>query len=648
MKWLHSLLHGEKSYPVQALVMLRGKFTHFQRLLDQNNVVLKIISDMEEKESEEFLFDMNYIRVCLAGLMNGVEAIVDSLVALSGDKYKTLKFRFEEIKNSIGLVIPGSMSISRDELTIPLRALHNDRTWSVGSKNAHLGELKVKLKLPVPGGFAITAWAYKLFMDANDLQRKITERIASLNIQSYEDLERVSEKIQATVLRSPLPAELEEAIIVASADLIDCRGKDRFSMRSSAIGEDTQFSFAGQYATYLNVRSDELVKRYRQVVASKFTPKAIYYLLSHSLNESELAMSVGCVEMVDAVVSGVVYTRNPVDPDDDRMIISSIYGLGRYLVDGIINPDVIWVSRKTREVTNEHAADKPVRLIAHPNGGTVEEQVPQAQRGQLSIGMGHLKELIDYSLQIEEHYASPQDIEWSIDQSGDLYFLQSRPLRLITPQKSSKMPDMSGFRVLYSGGETVCPGAGGGEVFRVLKREDLQHVPNGAVLVTTRSFPGLVTVMERVNALVAEVGGVASHMATLAREYMLPTLVDIEDLDSFPNGLKITVDATEKCIYAGIADELIAAKHGGDSMFDDMPVMQVMRRLLQKIAPLNLLQPESEDFKPEKCMTLHDITRFAHQKAMVEMFSGASELDTESGFWAVMHVTAHVPKTPNA
>jgi pyruvate,water dikinase len=309
---------------------IRDKFSHFRRLLDHNHQALEILGDMEEKSQGKYLFDLNFIRSRLADLRANVSEIIRCLVTLGGDRYQVLQERFTLIDDQIELVFPSNRPIREDAYCRRFDTLSRMNSYSVGSKNAQLGEMISKLGLPVPQGFAVTAWAYKRFIESNDLQNRISERIDSVDIRSFYDLVRVSGEIVDLIKASTVPNDLAEAIIEHARGLTTKAREARFSLRSSAIGEDTLFSFAGQYASYLNVRSDQLVRRYREVLAGKFTPQAIYYFLSHSLSESELAMSVGCVAMVDAAAAGVAYSRDPVNPVDDHVLVNAVWGLGKF------------------------------------------------------------------------------------------------------------------------------------------------------------------------------------------------------------------------------------------------------------------------------------------------------------------------------
>ncbi len=628
-KWLSSIFKGAPRRSKATLTTVQAKFTDFLEILDNNNRVLKIIGDMEEKAQGEYLFDVNYIRSSLAEVRQGVREIVEGMISLGGEDYTGLRERYGKIDAEIGRILPESRPVEKDAFTIPFGEVGCDRAWSVGSKCAQLGEMKSQLGLPTPDGFAISAWAYKHFVDANDLQARVSQCIDSVDFKRVGDLQRVSEEIRTMVLSSPVPEDLAEEIRRCYTELKVRAPSVGVALRSSAIGEDTLFSFAGQYESFLNVGPDDLIDRYRDVLVSKFTPQAIYYYLSHSLSEADLAMAVGCVTMVDATSSGVIYTRDPIRPGDDSLVIYSIFGLGKYLVDGTLMPDVFRVSRENLRVEAAEIQKKPVKLVSSEERGTMEVSVPEAEQMLPSLNEDQVRQLAEFALKVEEHYGGPHDIEWAIDPEGLPFLLQARPLRVMETKADVEEPDVRWFKVLASGGTTVCPGAGSGPIYQVDSPDGLPGVPEGVVLVYSNPCPGLVTVMGKVKALVTEVGSTASHMATLAREYNVPTLVGLQDAGSLPAGEVATVDATGRVIYAGEVSELIKIRNMDVQVLDDTGIYTLLDRLLESIATLNLLNPDDPDFLPEKCETFHDITRFVHQRAMEEMFSMGQNLQNK-------------------
>ena len=631
MKWYQFLLRSKDEETKAAFDAIQKKFAQFLSLLEKNNQVLKAISDMEEKSQGEYLFDLNYILSRLDEIREGIADIIEHMVFLGGERYHPLRERFALLNAEVEDLLPGKRSAVRDVFTIPFSGVGRGKTRSVGGKNAQLGEM-IRLGLPVPDGFAVTAWAYRYFIESNALQDRISRLLESLNLKSYEELARVSHEIQHLVMASPVPEDLAGEIRKSIEELNRRTGASRFALRSSAVGEDTQFSFAGQYATVLNLPLGEMViEKYREILASKFSPKAIYYLLSHGLMEGDLPMSVGCIVMVDAAVSGVIYTRDPVCSASDTLMIHSLWGLGRYVVDGTLTPDIFRVLRTNGRFQAELAA-KTRRLVLAPDGGTVEEPVPETDQGRPSLEEGQIKLLTELALKVEAHYGCPQDIEWVIDRKGNPFLLQTRTLRVAAIQPALEPVaevDVSGAPVLLSGGTPVCPGAGGGPVYHAASTRDLSGVPLGAVLVAPSPFPGLIMAMDRVKALVTEVGSTASHMATIARESRLPMLAGVKGAGTLPAGSPVTVDATRAVIYAGVQEALIGARRPQYELFKDTEIINLLKAVLARVSPLNLINPSDPGFRVENCRSFHDLTRFAHQKGMEEMFAGARKMENK-------------------
>jgi len=635
MKWFQKKSRSRRkdisaSFTNLNLVALQKNYKNFRILLNEHNRVLKAISDMEEKSQGDYLFDINYIHVKLDEIRTGVRTIIEKLNDLGDNRYSALQERFDVICGNIESSLPGMRRIEEDDFTIPLSEIDGSRAGSVGSKNAHLGELRNRLGLAVPDGFAISAWGYKHFMDSNSLQEDIGELIGQLDIRRYDELVRVGDEVREMITSSPVPADLAEAIINSYRTLKERSPSGRIAMRSSAIGEDTHFSFAGQYITFLNVNENEIIDRYREIIASKFTPKAIYYFLSHSISESALAMGVSCLNMVDAAASGVVYTRDPVNPGDGCLVINAIFGLGSYLVDGTLTPDTYRLPRDDGKTAGSRIVKKPVRLVLSEDGGTVEEAVAASEQETPAISEDQQRLLAAAALKIEEYYGSPQDIEWAIDRSGRVFILQSRPVRIIEARAPAVEPDVSQFRVLKSGGMTVCPGAGSGAVYFARSSQSLPFVPEGAVLTAPHPFPGLIVVMDKVRAIVTEIGSAASHMATLAREKQIPTLAGVERIADLPAGEMVTVDATNGVIYAGEHPEVVAARRPEYELFEDTELFSMLEQMLTHITPLTLFNPSDEGFVPENCATIHDMMRYVHQKANEEMFGSARSIEQEN------------------
>jgi len=632
MKWFDDLFRKKEILSDESLIIIQKKFKFFLNLLHNNYFVLRHLSDIEEKLQGEYLFDLNYVRSVLSEIRTGMSAIIENIINLGGTKYKSLKDIYQNIDSQIAQVLPGGRIIEKDDFTKFFKTINKNQAFSVGSKNAQLGEMKTSLGLPVPDGFAITAWAYKHFITSNNLQQRISDLISSLNIKKYDDLQKVSQEIRKMIMDSPIPEDLALTINGSYQELRESNPDSRFALRSSALGEDTEFSFAGQYRSILNVRARELLDSYREILASKFTPQAIYYFMSHSISEDELAMCVGCIVMINAKASGVIYTRDPVYSDDDAIVVNAIPGLGKYLVDGTVTPDVYRVSRAEKAVIEALVSNKTHRLDMHPDGGTVDNEIPAREREKSSLTHDKVIELAKYAVKLEEHYGCPQDIEWALDQDDKIHLLQTRPLRIISSESEQSPIDLSDKKIIAEGGITICPGAGSGPIYRIKLAEDLINVPDGVILVTPSSFPGIVTVMGKINGLIAESGGMASHMATIAREYRLPAIGNFKYLETLEDGIVVTIDSTTTKIYDGVISELTDIRKPETGLFDDTDIINILKQIASHITPLNMIDPRGDDFVLENCKTFHDITRFSHQKAMDEMFFGASELKNKEKY----------------
>ncbi|MEA1900218.1 MAG: PEP-utilizing enzyme, partial [Thermodesulfobacteriota bacterium] len=215
----------------------------------------------------------------------------------------------------------------------------------------------------------------------------------------------------------------------------------------------------------------------------------------------------------------------------------------------------------------------------------------------------------------------PQDIEWALDLNDNLLILQSRPLRIVAEKRSMPVPrSLPGHKILINKGQIACKGVGAGKVHFVTNDEELRSFPEGAVLVAKHTSTRFVTAMNKAGAIIADVGSPIGHMASIAREYGVPTILNTETaIKTLNAGQEITVDAINGNIYEGRIEQLIEAGKS-ENTFKDTAVFEVLGGVMQSIVPLNLIYPEDEKFSPQYCETFHDITRFVHEMAMNEMF----------------------------
>jgi pyruvate,water dikinase len=408
--------------------------------------------------------------------------------------------------------------------------------------------------------------------------------------------------------------------------------KIKVSARSSAVQEDVMASFAGQYETALNVPREELLTEYKHIMASLFTPRALFYYKDKGFHVEEMAMAVGVLAMIDAKTSGILYTRDPENPGADALLINAVWGLGSYAVGGKVPSESYRVTQDGNDqISREQTEQQKAMLNAQPNGGTEEVPVPEEIRGTPCLDDKTVSKLASWARQMENHFGQPQDVEWAIDQEGKPYLLQSRPLRIGRSTESAEEPSISksteGHKLLLDKGVIASRGTAAGPVKIITSEEELANFPDGAVLVIRRTPPEFAVFVPKAAAIISDVGAVLGHLATVAREYNVPAIFNTQDATRvLSDNVEVTVDAVRANVYEGIVKELLKEK--GGKPVESSPALGQLLEILQLITPLNLTDPSAPEFRPSGCKTLHDITRFAHEVSMHAMF----DLSKESHF----------------
>jgi len=623
----------------------RIKYNFFQELLESNSELLKIIADMETKAQGRELFGMAYLRSQTSRAVFHAMRMIRAFEGLSGRTCPALGTLVERIREEIKLAMGARQDSDDAPYVLPLSRVVAAMVDEVGGKCANLGEVGNRVGLPVPRGFAVTTAAFRAFFAAAGLGEEIARIKLSLSLDDPASLAAVSEDIQHLILRAELPPDVASAIEQAHRDMAGEVGASpaelMVAMRSSAIGEDGELSFAGQYLSILNVPATRLLVSYKYVAASLFTPRAISYRVLKGIADDDVAMSVACLEMVESRAAGVMYTRHPLHPDKDRVIVNAVWGLGPYAVDGVVNPDTYEAARDGSGVLEKRVTDKPVMLVGAPGGTLVEKPVPDELRAAPCLDDGRILELAGYGMLLERHYGCPQDVEWALDPSGRLVILQSRPLAMASGPDGGAVaghcarpdiPEVTGHEVLAAGGEAAYPGVGVGPVVHVRRDEDLEAFPQGGVLAAGHSSPKYMVVMPRCAAIVTEHGSVTGHMASLCREFGVPTLLGVPDvLSALPPGEVATVDAWSGRIYRGRVEALAGLDVPREIALRDTPVHGVLTRVLAHVAPLHLLDPKSPQFNEKSCSTIHDIMRLLHEWSYAEMFRISDMASGQSG-----------------
>jgi pyruvate,water dikinase len=622
----------------------RLKYQHFRTLLNHNHDALHLMAELEQLYFSGHPFDAGTLKRSYASLFEHVLGLATALNELSVGRYADLPDVCRAIDANMAAAVTPRLASPRADMILPLEQVRADMLPLAGGKAVNLAIMKNELALPVPDGFIITAGAIARFLAESGLREKIQEELAQLTPEDLDKLEASSTTIQQWVLAAAVPAELASTIIAAYMALESkTRSGVRIAVRSSAIGEDDSVAtFAGQYATVLNVTRAGLLEAFKQVVASKYSPRAISYRQMIGLEDEDTPMCVIGLEMVDAQASGVMYTVDPATLDHTHVKISSLWGLGEQLVSGDATADSFLVNKTSGEITERQIANKAARLISLADGGTLLEDIDNDKQTCPSLLDAAIHELCAGGVQIEAHYQMAQDIEWAINADNRLYFLQARPLHLETKAHEPPSEDLSGLENLLSAGVAASHGVAAGNVFVARDEKNLSAIPDHAILVTRTASPGYAAVMGRIGGLITDVGSITSHLSSVAREFGIPAIVDAGNATTIlSTGEMVTLLAEAQVgAYRGRVEQLEGRMRPGRKLIVNSPLHSKLRTMLDHISPLNLTSVADPSFSVAGCKTFHDVIRFCHENSMREMFGIAAEAE---GAQASIKLDAHIP-----
>lgn len=453
--------------------------------------------------------------------------------------------------------------------------INKDDIPLVGGKNANLGEMYQNLshttseifpgeKIQVPYGFAVTAYSYRYFIEKNMLDKKIHETLQGLDTNDIKSLEAVGQKIRELITSAPFPEELSSAIFGAYHELARKLsiedGIVDVAVRSSATAEDLpDASFAGQQESYLNIRGEhELLEAIKKAFASLFTNRAISYRVDQKFDHFKVALSVSVQKMArsDRGASGVMFTLDTDSGFKDVVLINAAWGLGEYVVKGIVTPDEYVLFKPTlkkdfRAIISKKIGSKEKKLIyaTEGNSPTKEVQVTPNERNMFVLSDELILKLGRWGMMIEEHYQKPMDIEWAYDgQDKELYIVQARPETVQAKRSATTLEEY----VLEEKGKILASGAsvgrkiGQGKAHFIKDPSELSEFAKGEVLVAEITDPDWEPIMKIASAIVTNSGGRTSHAAIVSRELGIPAIVGCGNATTaISTGQDITVSCSD-------------------------------------------------------------------------------------------------------
>ncbi|MBN2140562.1 MAG: hypothetical protein JW718_06090 [Desulfovibrionaceae bacterium] len=570
------------------------KYRAFKELLRYDSACLDLIADIEEIYYGGDQADWARMAWICNRLRTLVARLVEHLLVLSPSRHMDLPEYLKKIDFYIqmGLDTP-------DADPSPPYTLGLDRAADLpaltGGKAANLALAAAETNVPVPPGFVITANAFNYILETNFLRPDLDKILRRVSLSAPGQLPGLCAKMQQMVMSADIP-EVIVSEIQKALDALPWKGA--LALRSSAVSEDGDISFAGQYKTCLDVEPKDLIRAYKQVLAAKYGQEAVSYRVLNGLADQETPMAVLVMPSIAAAASGVIYTR-----DEDRsqclsglLALYAVPGQGSALVEGRARPDIYCFSRDP-----------------------VPEQVQCPEAPRSSLDPDTAKRLASFALELEELFSGPQDVEWLLDTRGRPYIVQSRPLQADRPSDERPPPRNDKAEVLIWGATRAAAGIDSGPVFQLRDEEHLESVPKGCVLVVENLSPCLSAAAGRIKAVVSVTGSRASHFASVAREMGLPVLVGAQNaFEVLRQGLVVTVDANRKTVLAGRAPALGSARAARQA---SNPALDRLGRIMGRVAQLSLTDPAAEDFSPQGCRSLHDVVRYVHENAVLEMFS---------------------------
>jgi pyruvate,water dikinase len=602
-----------------SIVPLNDMFARFQQILKENNTAMKMIADMEDKLGGEYVFDRQYMQDTIKRIEDIILRSAIDFNYISNNKYLDIYNVIESLGKQLKLELAGQIVIPGRQNILLLDEIKQGMAEAVGNKAYNLSRVTRMSNVGVSPGFVVTIAGFRKYLAYNNLFDKIDTSLKTCR-QEGQSVETVSHTIRLWILGGDIPPELRRDILKAVEKICPKSPETAYyAVRSSAVGEDGEMSYAGLHDSFLNVPFRELLSSFKKVLAGMYNPTSLIYRMNRQVPTTDIAMAVLYQTMVSSRVAGVAYTIDPNAPRDQICVLGASWGLGKVVVEGRSAVDTYRVSRHPpHPVLASRICEKQWMITPLENGQ--ETPVPAELRNQPCLTPAEASMIVEAALITERFFKRPMDVEWSLDENGRIWILQARPLGITRASgaRSSELNEtLRRHNVLMQNkGVIAYRGIGAGTVWLAEDDESLDRFPSGAVLVARYAIPLLSRVIPRASAVITNVGSSTSHMATVAREFRVPTIVDTGSAtDILKPGLQVTVDAERNVVYEGHIDGLLHHQLLERASFESTYEFQLLRRLLKRIAPLTLIDPEGTNFTPNGCKTFHDVLRFIHEKS---------------------------------
>ena len=609
--------HPERMAGYEKDFTFRFRYETLRSLLNKNGNAQQILSDLEADLNHMRHYDKRVKRP-IQRLITESLLMAQELNLMTGDHYSDLYEVIFQLRNKIDQLFLADLPEADHPLIVRLTDQSEPDPAMVGGKAMGVWRLGKYFEAQVPPGFVVTTAAYNRIIEDNDLHNRI--RILLNNLDVTEDQAQFQSRTRTIrqMIREATVSEDIDNIIRKQAEMIDRKLPGcLWAVRSSAVCEDGAHSFAGQFDSELRIKSENIISAYLHVIASRFTDRAVKYRIHNNFREVDTPMAVLFMPMVDAAAAGVVYTSDYKGPDTDTMVISAVPGLANRMVKGEVRADTFLVSKKeapaiTRMIPANETTDAGNPLDYIPNEKIVE--------------------IAQLAVKAMNRFGHELDMEWAMDQNGNVRLLQARLLSLSEADDASmgKTLQRKDSLPIVDGGITIFPGRAEGPVKFLGPADDLSDVPEGAVVLVEQPLPALASILPKIAALLVMEGNPVGHLATLVREFSVPCIFRVGKNAGILTGKNIiSVNATKRTVYAGIRwpgirDRVLARIAAGNRH------QQKSGPLYDLVLGLNLLDPDASSFKAKSCQSVHDTLRFMHEMSVRSMFGFG---DKQSRAW---------------
>ncbi len=590
----------------------RLRYETLRSLLNKNGEALQIMSDLEADLNHMHHYDER-IKHPIRKLFTESLLMAQELNLLTKNRYSDLYEKIFWLRNETDLLFKKEQTLRNYPLVLMMDSLESPDPTLIGGKASSVWLLGKHFTNLVPAGFVVTTTAYNRILDEDNLHHRIRLLLNNLDVTTDQDQFRSRTRtIRQWIREATVPEEIEHAIQKHAERIMKASRNATWAVRSSAVCEDGTYSFAGQFDTELQIKTENLVSAYKNVLASRFSDRAVTYRMHTGFSEVDTPMAVLFMPMINPVASGVAYTSDMEHPDSNSMVINAVPGLSNKMIRGEVKADTFVISKKP-----------------HPK---LQKIVPasddsKTDSAETYIRKDKLLEIADIAIKASDLFGYDLDIEWALDADEKIHLLQARQLNIAYSEKEASVGRLSKKKdtlPILEGGITIFPGRAEGPVWFIEDKSAASSVPTGVIAVVEKPRPELAVILPKIAALLVMEGNPAGHLATLVREFSIPCIFRIGKNAKILLGKNvISINATKRTIYSGIRwpgirERVLARIAAKDRHKKSGPLYDLVLRL-------NLIDPDKPSFRPKSCKSIHDTLRFMHEMSVRSMFGFGDE-----------------------